>query len=129
VARAQGARVLARVLCCGGGPAEGVAWVAGSVHAATRLSNRRLLYMALHRAARAPAVLQRPRLSACVRARAQEFCEQAAVKSRAEYDEMYARSLADPQGFWGDLAKQFHWCVLALLLLRQRRLLRVGAMA
>ena len=42
------------------------------------------------------------------------------MKSRAEYDSMYARSLADPQGFWGDLAKQFHWCVLALLLLRQR---------
>jgi len=27
----------------------------------------------------------------------------------ASYDEMYARSLADPEGFWGEAAEQIHW--------------------
>ena len=27
----------------------------------------------------------------------------------ASYDETYARSLADPDGFWGEAAKQIHW--------------------
>jgi hypothetical protein len=31
------------------------------------------------------------------------------VASLAQYREMYARSLADPAGFWGDLAAEFHW--------------------
>jgi hypothetical protein len=34
----------------------------------------------------------------------------ALVKSRAEYDAMYKRSVEDPVGFWSDQAKQFHWC-------------------
>jgi len=33
----------------------------------------------------------------------------ALVKSRAEYDAMYKRSVEDPVGFWSDQAKQFHW--------------------
>ena len=31
------------------------------------------------------------------------------IKDRAEYDAMYARSVADPDGFWGDLAEGFTW--------------------
>jgi hypothetical protein len=40
---------------------------------------------------------------------AQEFKQQANVKSREEYDVMYKRSIDDPVGFWSDIAKQFHW--------------------
>ena len=31
------------------------------------------------------------------------------LRSLAEYDEMYKRSVEDPSGFWGDIASQFHW--------------------
>jgi len=31
------------------------------------------------------------------------------LKGKAEYDEMYKRSIEDPSGFWGDVASQFHW--------------------
>jgi hypothetical protein len=26
-----------------------------------------------------------------------------------QYDEMYKRSIEDPNGFWSDIAKEFHW--------------------
>jgi hypothetical protein len=26
-----------------------------------------------------------------------------------QYDEMYKRSIEDPNGFWGDIAKEFFW--------------------
>lgn len=29
--------------------------------------------------------------------------------SRAEYEKMYARSIADPEGFWGEMAKRIDW--------------------
>ncbi|XP_071145925.1 acetyl-coenzyme A synthetase, cytoplasmic-like [Mytilus edulis] len=31
------------------------------------------------------------------------------VKSMDDYKEMYKRSVEDPEGFWGDIAKQFYW--------------------
>ncbi len=31
------------------------------------------------------------------------------VASLEEYRRLYTRSLADPEGFWGDLAREFHW--------------------
>ena len=31
------------------------------------------------------------------------------VKSIEDYHEMYKRSVEDPEGFWGDIAKQFYW--------------------
>ncbi|GAB4821780.1 hypothetical protein N2152v2_008826 [Parachlorella kessleri] len=33
----------------------------------------------------------------------------ALVKSMDDYKAMYDRSLKDPEGFWGDLAQEFHW--------------------
>jgi len=37
------------------------------------------------------------------------FQATALVKSKEEYDAMYARSMEDPGGFWGDIAREFHW--------------------
>lgn len=37
------------------------------------------------------------------------FVEQAHVKSREEYEEMWKQSVEDPETFWGDMAKNFHW--------------------
>ena len=37
-----------------------------------------------------------------------EFAENANIKIE-EYKEMYARSLQDPDGFWGQIAEQFYW--------------------
>ena len=37
------------------------------------------------------------------------YSKTAHVKSRAQYDEMYKRSVEDPAGFWGDIAREFHW--------------------
>lgn len=37
------------------------------------------------------------------------FVRRALVSSRKQYDEMYACSLADPRGFWTDMASSFHW--------------------
>lgn len=34
---------------------------------------------------------------------------QAHVKSLDEYKSLYDQSLYDPENFWGDLAKEFHW--------------------
>ena len=31
------------------------------------------------------------------------------VKNFDEYQEMYKRSVEDPEGFWGEIAKQFYW--------------------
>ncbi|RMH30309.1 MAG: acetate--CoA ligase [Planctomycetota bacterium] len=31
------------------------------------------------------------------------------VASLAEYESMYRRSIDDPEGFWGDIANDFHW--------------------
>jgi acetyl-CoA synthetase len=38
-----------------------------------------------------------------------EFREKAWIKSMDEYAKMYRRSLDDPEGFWGEIAEQFHW--------------------
>ncbi|XP_024389050.1 acetyl-coenzyme A synthetase, chloroplastic/glyoxysomal [Physcomitrium patens] len=37
------------------------------------------------------------------------FRQRALVASRAQYDEMYKRSVEDPDGFWGDIASTFFW--------------------
>ena len=34
---------------------------------------------------------------------------EAAAIDRAGYEEMYARSIADPEGFWGEQGKRLHW--------------------
>ena len=31
------------------------------------------------------------------------------ISSKEQYDKMYKRSIDDPEGFWGDIANQFHW--------------------
>lgn len=36
-------------------------------------------------------------------------CSCAALLLLLQYDEMYKRSIEDPNGFWGDIAKEFHW--------------------
>jgi len=38
-----------------------------------------------------------------------EFAAQAHVNSREQYEAMYRRSIDDPEGFWGEIASQFHW--------------------
>ncbi|MGF1452272.1 MAG: acetate--CoA ligase [Opitutales bacterium] len=37
------------------------------------------------------------------------FAEKAIIGRRAEYDELYAKSLTDPEGFWDLQAKNFEW--------------------
>ncbi|MCB2188737.1 MAG: acetate--CoA ligase [Deltaproteobacteria bacterium] len=37
------------------------------------------------------------------------FSSKAYVKSLDEYKETYARSISDPEGFWGEVAGDFHW--------------------
>jgi acetyl-CoA synthetase len=37
------------------------------------------------------------------------FAAQAHVKSVAQYEEMYQRSIKDPEGFWAEIAGQFEW--------------------
>lgn len=32
-----------------------------------------------------------------------------AISNRADYDQAYARSVADPEGFWADIASAFEW--------------------
>ena len=39
----------------------------------------------------------------------EEFAKQAHIKSLAEYEAMYRRSVDDPEGFWADAAKELHW--------------------
>src|SRR5690348_6475523 len=38
-----------------------------------------------------------------------EFAKLAHVPSRETYDQMYRRSVEDPNGFWLEIAKQLHW--------------------
>ncbi len=38
-----------------------------------------------------------------------EFAAKAHVGSLAEYEELYARSIADPEAFWESAAKELHW--------------------
>ena len=38
-----------------------------------------------------------------------DFEAKAHVKSIEQYQEMYDRSIADPEGFWGEIAETFEW--------------------
>src|ERR1700739_4944220 len=38
-----------------------------------------------------------------------EFAAKAYVRSLAEYEELYARSIADPEAFWDEVARELHW--------------------
>jgi len=38
-----------------------------------------------------------------------EFAAKAWIKSEAEYEAMYRRSIDDPEGFWGDAARELEW--------------------
>ncbi len=38
-----------------------------------------------------------------------EFAKKAHIKSLEEYEELYARSVADPEGFWESTARELHW--------------------
>ena len=38
-----------------------------------------------------------------------EFSDNAHIKSMAEYEEMYSRSISDPDGFWAEMASQLDW--------------------
>lgn len=37
------------------------------------------------------------------------FSNQAQVKSMAEYEALYQRSIKDPESFWAEIAKELHW--------------------
>ena len=39
----------------------------------------------------------------------EEFAAKAHVRSLAEYEELYARSIADPEAFWESAARELHW--------------------
>ncbi len=39
----------------------------------------------------------------------EDFAKKAHVKSLAEYEELYARSVADPEAFWASIARELHW--------------------
>ncbi|MFQ5413709.1 MAG: acetate--CoA ligase [Phycisphaerae bacterium] len=38
-----------------------------------------------------------------------DVAARAHISSLAQYKQMYARSIQDPDGFWGDMARGFHW--------------------
>ena len=38
-----------------------------------------------------------------------EFAAQAYIGSLAEYEEVYKRSISDPEAFWADVARELHW--------------------
>jgi acetyl-CoA synthetase len=38
-----------------------------------------------------------------------EFSAQAHIKSLAQYEALYKRSIEDPEGFWAEAAKELHW--------------------
>ena len=40
-----------------------------------------------------------------------EFAQHAHIKSRAEYDALYRRSIEQPEAFWAEQAKALHWFV------------------
>lgn len=37
------------------------------------------------------------------------IAKNAHISSFVQYQEMYQRSIDNPEEFWGDIAKQFHW--------------------
>jgi acetyl-CoA synthetase len=39
----------------------------------------------------------------------QGFIEKAHIKSKAQYERMYARSIEDPEGFWAEYAQELSW--------------------
>ena len=38
-----------------------------------------------------------------------DFAAKAHIKSLADYNEIYSRSIADPEAFWAEIAKELHW--------------------
>ncbi|HMD22393.1 MAG TPA: acetyl-coenzyme A synthetase N-terminal domain-containing protein, partial [Alloacidobacterium sp.] len=38
-----------------------------------------------------------------------EFAAAARIKSLAEYEQIYRRSVEDPEGFWAEAARELHW--------------------
>ncbi|HZZ40352.1 MAG TPA: acetate--CoA ligase [Acidobacteriaceae bacterium] len=38
-----------------------------------------------------------------------DFAQKAHIKSLAEYQRMYERSVKDPEGFWAEAARELHW--------------------
>ena len=38
-----------------------------------------------------------------------DFASKAHVKSQDEYEKLHKRSIDDPEGFWGEVAKDLHW--------------------
>ncbi|HVW79215.1 MAG TPA: acetate--CoA ligase [Alloacidobacterium sp.] len=38
-----------------------------------------------------------------------EFAAKAHIKSLAEYEQLYKRSVEDPEGFWAEAARELHW--------------------
>jgi acetyl-CoA synthetase len=38
-----------------------------------------------------------------------DFSDKAHINSRSEYEEMYRRSVEDPEGFWSEMAGRLHW--------------------
>ena len=38
-----------------------------------------------------------------------EFSASAHIKSREEYDQIYKRSVENPEGFWAEIASELHW--------------------
>ncbi len=39
----------------------------------------------------------------------EDFAAHSHLKSRADYDELYSKSISDPDAFWGDVAGELHW--------------------
>lgn len=39
----------------------------------------------------------------------EEISKNAYISSFEQYQEMYKKSIEDPQSFWATIAKQFHW--------------------
>ena len=39
----------------------------------------------------------------------EEYKRDAHISNIEEYRRMYKRSIEDPEGFWGDIAKDFYW--------------------
>lgn len=39
----------------------------------------------------------------------EEISNNAYISSFEQYQELYKKSIEDPQTFWGEIAKQFHW--------------------
>ena len=38
-----------------------------------------------------------------------DLSEKAWIRSMDQYREMYRRSIEDPEGFWSEMAGEFHW--------------------